>query len=95
MPKAETFVITTGLVGLEPTTYSLGGGRSIQLSYNPKEKFRLSQAIIILLITLVGKVLGRSLILCDRESLLIILMIFGRIKINFRSCLGLAQRKNA
>ncbi len=25
----------TGLAGLEPSTYRLGGGRSIHLSYNP------------------------------------------------------------
>ena len=26
---------TTGLAGVEPTAYRLGGGRSIHLSYNP------------------------------------------------------------
>ena len=37
LSKAVTFNIFTGLVGLEPTAYSLGGGRSIHLSYNPSE----------------------------------------------------------
>jgi hypothetical protein len=28
--------LTTGLAGLEPSTYRLGGDRSIQLSYSPR-----------------------------------------------------------
>lgn len=34
--KTLALFFNTGLAGIEPTTYRLGGDRSIQLSYNPK-----------------------------------------------------------
>ncbi len=39
-------LLGTGLAGLEPSTYRLGGGRSIHLSYSPKVRLKISSQII-------------------------------------------------
>ena len=38
---------TTGLAGIEPTAYRLGGDRSIQLSYSPKQHLIVSDFVTI------------------------------------------------
>ena len=46
---------TTGLAGIEPTAYRLGGDRSIQLSYSPKQHLIVSDFV-----TIAGLIVIRS-----------------------------------
>lgn len=44
-PSCAEKALRTGLAGFEPTTYRLGGGRSILLSYSPRIRSILPDAL--------------------------------------------------
>gem|GEM_PF-5746643 len=47
MPRSARHLFT-GLAGIEPTAYRLGGDRSIQLSYNPKIQLVFVKIMVII-----------------------------------------------